>query len=162
MCGTERVSRLLMARRRFAGFFVLLACIVLSGCQRDSSPPKTAGSQPIERTETRSDNDQATQANADEATSVSENFDKNQIDRPEKQASAVTPIALAKLEPAEMPKVVLSEAHAALCLAKVGDAMPDAALTGLNGKSQQLSRCLASSLPSLRFGRLTTGTGCKS
>jgi peroxiredoxin len=51
----------------------------------------------------------------------------------------------------EVPPVVMSEQHAATCLVKLGDTMPDARLPDLAGKEQDLSNLLGDKLTVVFF-----------
>jgi peroxiredoxin len=52
---------------------------------------------------------------------------------------------------AEVPTVVMSQQHQETCLVNVGDTMPDARLTDLNGKEQELSKLLGDRLTVVFF-----------
>jgi peroxiredoxin len=134
------------------GAIVALFCVTIAttGCQQDQVPAKTAN-----RTETGNSNrtkqGQVDARRDNQVTQAVANNGRNAGERAEKQASAVTPIAPAKLEPSEMPRLALSDAHASLCLAKVGDALPDAELVNLDGQTQQLSTLLGKKLTVVAF-----------
>jgi peroxiredoxin len=68
-----------------------------------------------------------------------------------KQATNVAPVIDAPTvwhddTPAAMPRVLMSEGHAATCLVKVGQTLPDVTLADLNGHEQQLSKLMGDRL----------------
>ena len=129
----------------------------LTGCQKSDGDPKTAGKrqQPSQDASSKvpggkSDSEGAAGVR-DSADGTRNPTTANDGQRAERQASAVTPIEPAKLIPAEMPEVVLSEAHAASSTVKVGDAFPDADLARADGKSQSVSSLLGKRLTVVAF-----------
>jgi peroxiredoxin len=69
----------------------------------------------------------------------------------EVRPTAPIPIPPAPPEPVYEPQVWMTEAHAATCLVKVGDAMPDITLPDLEGNEQLLARLYGEKLTVVVF-----------
>ena len=139
----------------------LLACAVAAsclaaGCQQSSSNDQGAAAQ-SEKDKNSAENastsaKSSSQPKADGvAKSGAPKKSRRIKDENVKQAAHVAPIIDAPTAwqidtPAAMPRVVMSEGHAATCLVKVGQTLPDVTLADLNGQSQQLSKLMGDRL----------------
>jgi peroxiredoxin len=128
---------------------VLVPLLIVAGCSQEPAKPPAA-QKPAAKTGT---NAAKTADNPKTAADGAEPSTTKKVYRPPQATHPTTtgpkqtiqlPTELAEDFPATMPKVTLTTGHAATCLVKVGDKLPDADLADLDGKPRKLSQVLGS------------------
>lgn len=160
---------------RFTCVLVALA-LVIAGCSQNSPPQDRAAQSASTRAKSSSGESQVSdqaEASDDSAVKVAsaestvqpksasaEHLDTAEPQAPAKLPSAKAPLPLDNVDVAdlEMPKVSLTEQHAATCKVGVGDAFPDLQLSDLRGDKQSLATLLGDKLTLVVFWNGTQPT----
>ena len=139
------------AARRLIGALLLgtlgLGCL---GCQQDRATDKNAAQGARPEKSTKSNSSPRTDAKA--TAKIGEPATGKRIK--DKHVKPATHTVVVADQPGEwkdeespvMPRVLMSEGHAATCLVKVGQTLPDVALADLDGHQQQLSKLMGDRL----------------
>jgi len=131
-----------------AALAAVCGCSDMQGSAEDGSPSaaKSPSSTPLVKSKTATDKSSA----ITNRKAGGHRFDtRNKV-----QEKPAIPVPEGEdLPPAVMPKVVMSQSHAATCLVKVGDVMPDLSLTTLEGQRAGLSSLLGKKVTVVYFWR---------
>ena len=139
--------------RRSTCFILSVLIAVGVGCS-ESSPkrsPVDKSSAPAKRAAKKESTSTKRETSADDASPADLRPQRVvRDDVPASEGDILAPDVLDDRTP-EIPPVVMSEQHAVTCLVRVGDTMPDARLTDLSGKEQDLSKLLGDKLTVVFF-----------